>query len=221
MLGIVDGPENETQKPFMQQYEEVGKGDLLWGYENFNRSSFDHADIGYGEEYVAHLTTTAGVGVSNKWNDYSPSTPMHALMVEWDPATPKSGVSDTDVIGTQMKSTAPPVVANTTTIAGTVWAENDRDGVYQTGDEATIEGVSVILHNEDGSVSDNNKTNKYGNYSFGSIVPNLKFYVEFSNGTSNIKSYTPTLKGAASENNSRVNGNWCSDVFTAVYQKTL
>ena len=215
----VDGPENETQKPFMQQYEEVGKGDLLWGYENFNRSSFDHTDIGYGEEYVAHLTTTAGVGVSNKWNDYSPSTPMHALMVEWDPGTPKSGVSDTDIIGTQVKSILPPVVANTTTIAGTVWAENDRDGIYQTGDEATVEGVSVILHNEDGSVSATTKTNKYGNYSFGSIAPNLKFYVEFSNGTSNIKSYTPTLKGAASENNSRVNGNWCSDVFTAVYQK--
>ena len=128
-------------------------------------------------------------------------------------------VSDTDVIGTQIKSIAPPVVANTTTIAGTVWAENDRDGIYQTGDEATVEGVSVILHNEDGSISATTKTNKYGNYSFGSIAPNLKFYVEFSNGTSNIKSYTPTLKGAASENNSRVNGNWCSDVFTAVYQK--
>ena len=215
----VDGPENETQKPFMQQYEEVGKGDLLWGYENFNRSSFDHTDVGYGEEYVAHLTTTAGVGVSNKWNDYSPSTPMHALMVEWDPGTPKSGVSDTDIIGTRVKSIAPPQVDETTTVAGTVWAENDRDGIYQTGDEATVEGVSVILHNEDGSVSVTTKTNKYGNYSFAGVAPKLKYYVEFTNGTSNIRSYTPTLKGAANENNSRVNGNWCSDVFTAVYQK--
>ena len=215
----VDGPENETQKPFMQQYEEVGKGDLLWGYENFNRSYFDHSDIGYGEEYVAHLTTTAGVGVSNKWNDYSPSTPMHALMVEWDPGTPKFGVSDTDVIGTQVKSIAPPQVYETTTVAGTVWAENDRDGIYQTGDEATVEGVSVILHDEDGSVSATTKTNKYGNYSFAGVVPKLKYYVEFTNGTSNIRSYTPTLKGAANENNSRVNSNWCSDVFTAIYQK--
>ena len=141
-------------------------------------------------------------------------------VIEWEGnADPTKNVSDTDWIGTQVKTVSPPVVANTTTIAGTVWAENDRDGIYQTGDEATVEGVSVILHNEDGSVSATTKTNKYGNYSFGSIAPNLKFYVEFSNGTSNIKSYTPTLKGAASENNSRVNGNWCSDVFTAVYQK--
>ena len=128
-------------------------------------------------------------------------------------------VSDTDIIGTQVKSILPPVVANTTTIAGTVWAENDRDGIYQTGDEATVEGVAVTLYNEDGSVSATTKTNKYGNYSFGSIAPNLKYYVEFSNGTSTIRSYSPTLKGAASENNSRVNNNWCSDVFTAVYQK--
>ena len=107
----------------------------------------------------------------------------------------------------------------TTTVAGTVWAENDRDGIYQTGDEATVEGVSVILHNEDGSVSATTKTNKYGNYSFAGVTPKLKYYVEFTNGTSNIRSYTPTLKGAANENNSRVNSNWCSDVFTAIYQK--
>ena len=220
----VDGPVEETQTPFMTQYENSRDGKLLWGYENFYRPYFDHTDIGYGEEYVAHLTAGSAQGSTapldaNQWNDYSPSTPMHALMVEWDPGTPKSGVSDTDVIGTQVKSIVPPQVDETTTVAGTVWAENDRDGIYQTGDEATVEGVSVILHNEDGSVSATTKTNKYGNYSFGGVEPNLKFYVEFSNGTSNIKSYTPTLKGAASENNSRVNGNWCSDVFTAVYQK--
>ena len=128
-------------------------------------------------------------------------------------------VSDNDVIGTQVKSIAPPQVDETTTVAGTVWAENDRDGIYQTGDEATVEGVSVILHNEDGSVSATTKTNKYGNYSFAGVAPKLKYYVEFTNGTSNIRSYTPTLKGAANENNSRVNSNWCSDVFTAIYQK--
>ena len=220
----VDGPVEETQTPFMTQYENSRDGKLLWGYENFYRPYFDHTDIGYGEEYVAHLTAGSAQGSTapldaNQWNDYSPSTPMHALMVEWDPGTPKSGVSDTDVIGTQVKSIAPPVVKNTTTIAGTVWAENDRDGIYQTGDEATVEGVLVTLYNEDGSIAAKTTTNKYGNYSFGSIEPNQKFFVEFANGTSNIRSYTPTLKGAANENNSRVNGNWCSDVFTAVYQK--
>ena len=220
----VDGPVEETQTPFMTQYENSRDGKLLWGYENFYRPYFDHTDIGYGEEYVAHLTAGSAQGSTapldaNQWNDYSPSTPMHALMVEWDPGTPKSGVSDTDIIGTQVKSIAPPVVKNTTTIAGTVWAENDRDGIYQTGDEATVEGVLVTLYNEDGSIAAKTTTNKYGNYSFGSIEPNQKFFVEFANGTSNIRSYTPTLKGAANENNSRVNSNWCSDVFTAVYQK--
>lgn len=215
----VDGPENETQKPFMQQYEEVGKGDLLWGYENFNRSSFDHTDIGYGEEYVAHLTTTAGVGVSNKWNDYSPSQPMHALMVEWDPGTPKSGVSDTDVIGTQVKSIVPPQVDETATVAGTVWAENDRDGVYQVGDEAVVEGVAVTLYNADGSVCKTTTTNKYGAYSFDGIPEKKNYTVEFSNGSSNIQSYSPTAKIAAGENNNHVNNDWKSDVFTAIYQK--
>ena len=214
----VDGPTSETQKPFMQQYEEVGKGDLLWGYENFNRSIFDHADIGYGEEYVANLTTTGVVGKANKWNDYSPSQPMHALMVEWDPGTPKSGISDSDVIGTQVKSTSTEVEEVYTSIAGTVWAENDRDGIYQTGDEATVEGVSVTLYDANGTTLATTTTNKYGNYSFDKLTPNVKYSVGFSNGSSNIQSYTPTLKGATSENNSRVNANWRSDVFVAIAQ---
>ena len=146
-------------------------------------------------------------------------TPVYYTQVFFALNSDGKHVSDNDVIGTQVKSIAPPQVDETTTVAGTVWAENDRDGIYQTGDEATVEGVSVILHNEDGSVSATTKTNKYGNYSFAGVAPKLKYYVEFTNGTSNIRSYTPTLKGAANENNSRVNSNWCSDVFTAIYQK--
>ncbi len=219
----VDGPVEETQTPFMTQYEDSRDGKLLWGYENFYRPYFDHTDIGYGEEYVAHLTAGSTQGSTapldaNKWNDYSPSTPMHAMMVEWNPGTPKSGISDSDVIGTQVKSTSTEVEEVYTSIAGTVWAENDRDGIYQTGDEATVEGVSVTLYDANGTTLATTTTNKYGNYSFDKLTPNTKYSVGFSNGSSDIQSYEPTLKGAASENNSRVNANWHSDVFVAIAQ---
>ena len=144
------------------------------------------------------------------------------VVVEYNntqPISQEKEVYDSDIIGTQVASIVPPVVDETTTIAGTVWAENDRDGIFQTSDEAILQGVTVTLYRENGTFVQKTTTDKYGKYTFRNIAPSSKYYIEFSNGTSTIRSYTPTLKDAASENSSNVNANWRSDVFTAIYQK--
>ena len=69
------------------------------------------------------------------------------------------------------------------TIAGTVWAENDRDGIYQMGDETTVEGATVTLYDASGATLATTTTNKYGNYSFEKLTPNVKYSVGFTNGS--------------------------------------
>lgn len=78
-------------------------------------------------------------------------TPVYYTQVFFALDASGKHVSDNDVIGTQVKSIAPPQVDETTTVAGTVWAENDRDGIYQTGDETTVKGVTVTLYRENGT----------------------------------------------------------------------
>ena len=135
------------------------------------------------------------------------------------PISQEKEVYDSDIIGTQVVSNRIEVEEVYTTIAGTVWAENDRDGIYQTSDEAVIEGVAVTIYDASGTQVATTTTNKYGKYSFNKAIPNQKYSVEFSNGTTNIRSYNPTVKDVASENHSDVNTNWRSDTFIAVYQK--
>ena len=210
----VDGPSNETSAPFFRQNADGVYGTLLWGYENWSGKT--EPNNSGGVEDAGHFYA------DGRWNDFNKhNESVICFIVEWskDGLKPNDhSVSDTDVIGTQVKSTSTEVEEVYTSIAGTVWAENDRDGIYQTGDEATVEGVSVTLYDANGTTLATMTTNKYGNYSFDKLTPNTKYSVGFLNGSSNIQSYTPTLKGAASENNSRVNANWRSDVFVAIAQ---
>lgn len=224
----VDGPVEETKEPFMYQYPDQRNGVLYWGFENFYKPFFDHADIGYGEEYVAHLTgnaqATQGVPV-NMWNDYSPSTPMHAMMVEWDPGTPKSGISDTDIIGTSVTVPENGTYTPPANISGMIFVENDNNGSYDRTTEKTIETITVTLKNNTGATVATTQTGSHGEYSFADITPG-QYKVSFNIPQDRIPTeFEAATKHPLSNNDNEtlsfVNDDFTTDLFTVAAGKSV
>lgn len=191
----------------------------LDGFQGYVRYGSSEESAAYSTEQPrTPFTGTGNIG-SYLASQVNRGTPVYYTQVFFSIDTSNKHVDDTDVIGTQVSSTGTIKPEQFASVSGTVWAENDRDGVYQVGDEAVVEGVAVTLYNADGSVCKTTTTNKYGAYSFDGIPEKKNYTVGFSNGSSNIQSYSPTAKIAAGENNNHVNNDWKSDVFTAIYQK--
>lgn len=191
----------------------------LDGFQGYVRYGSSEESAAYSTEQPrTPFTGTGNIG-SYLASQVNRGTPVYYTQVFFSIDTSNKHVDDADVIGTQVSSTGTIKPEQFASVSGTVWAENDRDGVYQVGDEAVVEGVAVTLYNADGSVCKTTTTNKYGAYSFDGISEKKNYTVGFSNGSSNIQSYSPTAKIAAGENNNHVNNDWKSDVFTAIYQK--
>ena len=191
----------------------------LDGFQGYVRYGSSEESAAYSTEQPrTPFTGTGNIG-SYLASQVNRGTPVYYTQVFFSIDTSNKHVDDADVIGTQVSSTGTIKPEQFASVSGTVWAENDRDGVYQVGDEAVVEGVAVTLYNADGSVCKTTTTNKYGAYSFDGIPEKKNYTVGFSNGSSNIQSYSPTAKIAAGENNNHVNNDWKSDVFTAIYQK--
>lgn len=169
-----DGPANETSEPFFRQNADGTYGTLLWGYENWDNKTEPN---NVGDEWCMHYYGNKN-GV---WNDYSDTNgAVTSFIVEWS----KDGlvgndhsVSDTDVIGTQIVAEQEQKV-NNGEVSGTVWAENDYNGLFAT-DEATLQDITVQLISDNGTVVATAQTNKLGQYDFTGLAPG-NYYVKFT-----------------------------------------
>lgn len=170
-----DGPANETSEPFFRQNAGGIYGSLLWGYENWN-SKTEPNNSGGVEWCMHYYGSNRGV-----WNDYIDSNgAVTSFIVEWS----KDGlvgndhsVSDTDVIGTQIVAEQEQKV-NNGEVSGTVWAENDYNGLFAT-DEAKLQDITVQLISDNGTVVATAQTNKLGQYDFTGLAPG-NYYVKFT-----------------------------------------
>lgn len=170
-----DGPANETSEPFFRQNAGGIYGSLLWGYENWD-SKTEPNNSGGVEWCMHYYGNKSGV-----WNDYSDTNgAVTSFIVEWS----KDGlvgndhsVSDTDVIGTQIVAEQEQKV-NNGEVSGTVWAENDYDGLFAT-DEAKLQNITVQLISDNGTVVATAQTNKLGQYDFTGLAPG-NYYVKFT-----------------------------------------
>lgn len=169
-----DGPANETNEPFFRQNADGIYGSLLWGYENWDNKTEPN---NVGDEWCMHYYGNK----SGVWNDYSDTNgAVTSFIVEWS----KDGlvgndhsVSDTDVIGTQIVAEQEQKV-NNGEVSGTVWAENDYDGLFAT-DEAKLQNITVQLISDNGTVVATAQTNKLGQYDFTGLAPG-NYYVKFT-----------------------------------------
>lgn len=170
-----DGPANETSEPFFRQNAGGIYGSLLWGYENWDSKT--EPNNSEGVEWCMHYYgSNRGV-----WNDYIDSNgAVTSFIVEWS----KDGlvgndhsVSDTDVIGTQIVAEQEQKV-NNGEVSGTVWAENDYNGLFAT-DEAKLQDITVQLISDNGTVVATAQTNKLGQYDFTGLAPG-NYYVKFT-----------------------------------------
>lgn len=169
-----DGPANETSEPFFRQNADGIYGTLLWGYENWdNRTEPNNA----GDEWCMHYYGNK----SGVWNDYSDTNgAVTSFIVEWSKdglANNDHSVSDTDVIGTQIVAEQEQKV-NNGEVSGTVWAENDYNGLFAT-DEAKLQDITVQLISDNGTVVATAQTNKLGQYDFTGLAPG-NYYVKFT-----------------------------------------
>lgn len=169
-----DGPANETSEPFFRQNADGIYGTLLWGYENWdNKTEPNNA----GDEWCMHYYGNK----SGVWNDYSDSNgAVTSFIVEWSKdglANNDHSVSDTDVIGTQIVAEQEQKV-NNGEVSGTVWAENDYNGLFAT-DEAKLQNITVQLISDNGTVVATAQTNKLGQYDFTGLAPG-NYYVKFT-----------------------------------------
>lgn len=169
-----DGPTNETSEPFFRQNADGIYGTLLWGYENWdNKTEPNNA----GDEWCMHYYGNK----SGVWNDYSDSNgAVTSFIVEWSKdglANNDHSVSDTDVIGTQIVAEQEQKV-NNGEVSGTVWAENDYNGLFAT-DEAKLQDITVQLISDNGTVVATAQTNKLGQYDFTGLAPG-NYYVKFT-----------------------------------------
>lgn len=170
-----DGPTNETSEPFFRQNAGGIYGSLLWGYENWD-SKTEPNNSGGVEWCMHYYGSNRGV-----WNDYIDSNgAVTSFIVEWS----KDGlvgndhsVSDTDVIGTQIVAEQEQKV-NNGEVSGTVWAENDYNGLFAT-DEAKLQDITVQLISDNGTVVATAQTNKLGQYDFTGLAPG-NYYVKFT-----------------------------------------
>lgn len=170
-----DGPANETSEPFFRQNAGGIYGSLLWGYENWD-SKTEPNNSGGVEWCMHYYGSNRGV-----WNDYIDSNDaVTSFIVEWS----KDGlvgndhsVSDTDVIGTQIVAEQEQKV-NNGEVSGTVWAENDYNGLFAT-DEAKLQDITVQLISDNGTVVATAQTNKLGQYDFTGLAPG-NYYVKFT-----------------------------------------
>lgn len=169
-----DGPANETSEPFFRQNADGVYGSLLWGYENWdNKTEPNNA----GDEWCMHYYGNK----SGVWNDYSDTNgAVTSFIVEWSKdglANNDHSVSDTDVIGTQIVAEQEQKV-NNGEVSGTVWAENDYNGLFAT-DEAKLQDITVQLISDNGTVVATAQTNKLGQYDFTGLAPG-NYYVKFT-----------------------------------------
>lgn len=170
-----DGPANETSEPFFRQNAGGIYGSLLWGYENWD-SKTEPNNSGGVEWCMHYYGSNRGV-----WNDYIDSNgAVTSFIVEWS----KDGlvgndhsVSDTDVIGTQIVAEQEQKV-NNGEVSGTVWAENDYNGLFAT-DEAKLQDITVQLISDNSTVVATAQTNKLGQYDFTGLAPG-NYYVKFT-----------------------------------------
>lgn len=170
-----DGPANETSEPFFRQNADGSYGTLLWGYENWD-SKTEPNNSGGVEWCMHYYGSSRGV-----WNDYIDSNgAVTSFIVEWS----KDGlvgndhsVSDTDVIGTQIVAEQEQKV-NNGEVSGTVWAENDYNGLFAT-DEAKLQDITVQLISDNGTVVATAQTNKLGQYDFTGLATG-NYYVKFT-----------------------------------------
>lgn len=170
-----DGPANETSEPFFRQNADGTYGTLLWGYENWD-SKTEPNNSGGVEWCMHYYGSNRGV-----WNDYIDSNgAVTSFIVEWS----KDGlvgndhsVSDTDVIGTQIVAEQEQKV-NNGEVSGTVWAENDYNGLFAT-DEAKLQDITVQLISDNGTIVATAQTNKLGQYDFTGLAPG-NYYVKFT-----------------------------------------
>lgn len=180
-----DGPANETNQPFFRQNADGTYGTLLWGYENWdNKTEPNNA----GDEWCMHYYGNK----SGVWNDYSDTNgAVTSFIVEWSKdglANNDHSVSDTDVIGTQIVAEQEQKV-NNGEVSGTVWAENDYDGLFAT-DEAKLQNITVQLISNDGTVVATTQTNKLGQYDFTGLAPG-NYFVKFTSQSFNGYSAVP------------------------------
>lgn len=170
-----DGLANETSEPFFRQNADGTYGTLLWGYENWD-SKTEPNNSGGVEWCMHYYGSNRGV-----WNDYIDSNgAVTSFIVEWS----KDGlvgndhsVSDTDVIGTQIVAEQEQKV-NNGEVSGTVWAENDYNGLFAT-DEAKLQDITVQLISDNGTIVATAQTNKLGQYDFTGLAPG-NYYVKFT-----------------------------------------
>jgi protocatechuate 3,4-dioxygenase beta subunit len=131
------------------------------------------------------------------WNDYIDSNgAVTSFIVEWS----KDGlvgndhsVSDTDVIGTQIVAEQEQKV-NNGEVSGTVWAENDYNGLFAT-DEAKLQDITVQLISDNGTIVATAQTNKLGQYDFTGLAPG-NYYVKFT--SQSFVGYNAVLDGGNS-----------------------
>lgn len=180
-----DGPANETSEPFFRQNAYGIYGSLLWGYENWDSKTEPNNT---GDEWCMHYYGNKN-GV---WNDYSDNNgAVTSFIVEWSKdglANNDHSVSDTDVIGTQIVAEQEQKV-NNGEVSGTVWAENDYDGLFAT-DEAKLQNITVQLISNDGAVVATTQTNKLGQYDFTGLAPG-NYFVKFTSQSFNGYSAVP------------------------------
>lgn len=169
-----DGPANETSEPFFRQNADGIYGSLLWGYENWDSKTEPN---NVGNEWCMHYYGNK----SGVWNDYSDTNgAVTSFIVEWSKdglANNDHSVSDTDVIGTQIVAEQEQKV-NNGEVSGTVWAENDYNGLFST-DEAKLQDITVQLISDNGTVVAIAQTNKLGQYDFTGLAPG-NYYVKFT-----------------------------------------
>ena len=169
-----DGPANETNEPFFRQNADGIYGSLLWGYENWDSKTEPN---NVGNEWCMHYYGNK----SGVWNDYSDTNgAVTSFIVEWSKdglANNDHSVSDTDVIGTQIVAEQEQKV-NNGEVSGTVWAENDYNGLFAT-DEAKLQDITVQLISDNGTVVATAQTNKLGQYNFTGLAPG-NYYVKFT-----------------------------------------
>lgn len=135
---------------------------------------------------------------------------------------------DTDIIGTntRMPENPPSFTKNPGTVSGRVWAENDNDGIFDTGTEPTVEGITVTLRNPEGTTIKTTKTDKYGAYKFDNVTKG-QYKVTFSIEVSKFPDdhYAVTKRAGGTDNydiiNSAVNQNYTTDVFNVEYNSTV
>ena len=169
-----DGPANETNEPFFRQNADGIYGSLLWGYENWDSKTEPN---NVGNEWCMHYYGNK----SGVWNDYSDTNgAVTSFIVEWSKdglANNDHSVSDTDVIGTQIVAEQEQKV-NNGEVSGTVWAENDYNGLFAT-DEAKLQDITAQLISDNGTVVATAQTNKLGQYDFTGLAPG-NYYVKFT-----------------------------------------